>query len=449
MSQTPTPPPSIAIIGGGLGGVVLAIGLLHRNIPFHLYESAPSFGEIGAGVTIGANAVRALSQLSPSLLAAFTKHMTCNATTPSSFLAFRHGVPSPSHRTPLPLIFDLLNHESAATWTATPTRMAVHRAHFLDEIIRFIPATHVSFNKTLISLTQSPDTDVVTLTFSDATTATHPLVLAADGIKSTARRFVHPPTLTPTFAGEYAYRALVPSSVFRAAMATDDADTLTRNGQLYLGRDGVIITYPVSHGASVNMVGIRRAPSSVWPHGEQWLVPATKGEMEADFAGWDSRLVGLLGEYGTRDRWGLFHYRHGERYWKGRVGLLGDAAHATTPHLGAGAGQAMEDAVVLAGLVEEVGRLRGREGMWEGEAVGAVLEAYDAVRRGRSQEVVGLSSRCGRTYGLREEGVGEDFGEMRRVMGERLRWLLDVDLEGEVERARAKLRVKLGSGSKL
>lgn len=438
--STPTAPPTIAIIGGGLGGVCLAAGLLHRNIPFHLYESAASFGEIGAGITIGANAVRALSLLSPSLLSAFTTHMTCNATTPSSFLTFRHGIPSPSHPTPLPLIFDLLNHESAPSWTSSPARMAVHRAHFLSEITRSLPPSKISFNKTLVSLSQSPDS--VTLTFTDGTTPTHPLVLAADGIKSTARRFLHPPHLLPQFAGEYAYRALVPSPVFHATMAsTGAADTLTGNGNLYLGLDGVVITYPVSRGAFVNMVGIRRAASPVWPHGGEWVVPTTRGDVEKDFEGWDERLVRLLGEYSAGDKWGMFHYPHNERYWKGRVALLGDAAHATTPHLGAGAGQAMEDAVVLVGLLGEV---KGRVG--ERRVVEAVLGAYDAVRRGRSQEVVGLSRRCGRTYGLREEGVGEDFGEMRRVMGGRLRWLLDEDLEGQVERASGVLREELKGG---
>lgn len=440
--SSPPSPPTIAIIGGGLGGVCLAAGLLHLHIPFHLYESAPSFGEIGAGITIGANAVRALSLLSPSLLSAFTTHMTCNATTPSSFLAFRHGIPSPSHPTPLPLIFDLLNHESAPSWTTTPARMAVHRAHFLSEITRSLPASTLSFNKTLLSLSQSPGSAVVTLTFTDGTTSSHPLVLAADGINSTARRFLHPPHLSPKFAGQHAYRALVPSPLFHATMAsTGAADTLTGNGNLYLGLDGVVITYPVAHGAFVNMVGIRRSGGDTWDHGGEWVVPATRGEMEGDFEGWDGRLVRLLGEYGAGEKWGLFHYPHGERYWKGRVALLGDAAHATTPHLGAGAGQAMEDAVVLVGLLGEV---KGRVG--EDGVVGAVLAAYDEVRRGRSQEVVRLSWRCGRTYGLREEGVGEDFGEMRRVMGERLRWLLDEDLEKQVERAKRLLREGLKGG---
>lgn len=70
---------SVAIVGGGIGGLVLALGLLkHPHIDVHVYESAPSFGEIGAGVAIGPNAQRALEMISPAAKAAFDKHVTPN-----------------------------------------------------------------------------------------------------------------------------------------------------------------------------------------------------------------------------------------------------------------------------------------------------------------------------------------------------------------------------------
>lgn len=70
---------SVAIIGGGIGGLALAIGLSkYPNIDFHVYESAPSFGEIGAGVGLGPNAQRALEQIGPSAKEAFDKHATGN-----------------------------------------------------------------------------------------------------------------------------------------------------------------------------------------------------------------------------------------------------------------------------------------------------------------------------------------------------------------------------------
>ena len=78
MSSAPTTL-TVAIVGGGIGGLALALGLLeHPHIDVQVYESAPSFGEIGAGVTIGENAQRALELISPAAKAAFDKHSTPN-----------------------------------------------------------------------------------------------------------------------------------------------------------------------------------------------------------------------------------------------------------------------------------------------------------------------------------------------------------------------------------
>ena len=69
----------VAIIGGGIGGLCTAIGLLkHRHIDVQLYEAAPSFGEIGAGVALGPNAQRALQLIGDKPLQAFKKHATQN-----------------------------------------------------------------------------------------------------------------------------------------------------------------------------------------------------------------------------------------------------------------------------------------------------------------------------------------------------------------------------------
>ena len=429
----------VAIIGGGLGGVILAIGLLRRGIPIHIYQSGGAFAEIGAGVTIGPNAVRALSLNSPDLLEAFNKHVTVNANAPSSFLAVRRGIPLSSSSSSSPdddnndknnLLFDLTNDESAPNWTSSPARMAVHRANFLDGVVKFIPMDSVSFNKSLVAISDS-DSSSVKLTFADGTTETHSLVIGCDGVRSAARRYVHGEDegSLPTFGGEYAYRALVPADEFQAEVGFDRA----MNGQLYIGPGGTITTYPVEKGRSINMVGIRRVVEDPekWPHAS-WLVPSTVEEVKGDFAGWDEKLVGMMVKYSTLNKWALFHYIHDRPYFRGRVCLLGDSAHATTPNLGAGAGQAMEDAYVLAALMgERPPRTR--------EDAERVFAAYDAVRRPRSQEVVRLSSLSGRTYTFQQEGVGSDFEKMRGELAERLRWLLDEDLEAHFEKAKAML----------
>lgn len=103
------------------------------------------------------------------------------------------------------------------------------------------------------------------------------------------------------------------------------------------------------------------------------LFPVTKGEMISDLEGHDDKMVS---EYGTRDEWGLFHLPHPHKYYRGEVCIMGDAAHASTPHMGGGSGMAFEDAYVLSGLFEGV---RGTSDIEK------TLEAYDTVRRPRTE----------------------------------------------------------------
>ena len=86
---------SVAIVGGGIGGLVLALGLLeYPQIDVQVYESAPSFGEIGAGVSIAPNAQRALEMISPAAKAAFDKNATGNTWASKAHVAFEYVVVS-------------------------------------------------------------------------------------------------------------------------------------------------------------------------------------------------------------------------------------------------------------------------------------------------------------------------------------------------------------------
>lgn len=108
---------------------------------------------------------------------------------------------------------------------------------------------------------------------------------------------------------------------------------------------------------------------------------------------------------------------------------MGDAAHASTPHQGAGAGQAIEDAHVLAELLSDPS-VTGPE-----QAV-AAFQAYDAVRRPRAQRVVTTSKDNGDLLCLSYEGVEDDAEKLKETCNERLRWLWDLDVQEQVENAR-------------
>lgn len=413
-------PFTVAIVGGGLGGVVLAIGLLAQRVPVHIYEAAKGFGEIGAGVAFGINSVRSLGLVSPALLEAYAKHATFNATPglQKTFLSVRHGMSTGDHKGAGEWCFDLNSDDPCSGF---PARCCVHRAKFLDEIIKLVPEGTASFGK---SLTKIDDEGAgVRLHFSDGTSASANAVIGCDGIKSKARRFVHGPGAQPVYTGDYAYRAMVPCEVFEKALGRE----LTFNGQMYVGKGGYIVTYPVDHGRLVNVVASRSKPGSTWDH-EAWLLPSTEEEMRSELRGWYPPLVSLLAAYSTKEKWALFDYPHQRQYCRGLVCLLGDAAHATTPHLGAGAGQAMEDAYVLSRLIGKAEKA---------EDLATMFQAYDAVRRPRTQQIVQWSRLSGHALAWMEEGVGDDCARIEDVSNQRFRAVWYEDLEKELQEATA------------
>lgn len=131
-------------------------------------------------------------------------------------------------------------------------------------------------------------------------------------------------------------------------------------------------------------------------------------------------------------QWAIFDHPSISTYARSRVAILGDAAHASTPHQGAGAGQAIEDSHILAEVL-------GDPRVAEAEHAIRAFQAYDAVRRPRSQRVVTTSKENAYLLCLSLEGVGDDEEKLRETFQQRLRWLWDVDVEEEAKRARAML----------
>lgn len=128
-------------------------------------------------------------------------------------------------------------------------------------------------------------------------------------------------------------------------------------------------------------------------------------------------------------QWAIFEHPHIPTFAKSKVAILGDAAHASTPHQGAGAGQAIEDAHVLAELLAD-------PRITSPEHVTFAFQAYDAVRRERSQRVVTSSKENMYLLCLCYEGIGDDGDKLRETWKESFRWLWDIDIQGQAEKAR-------------
>lgn len=151
-------------------------------------------------------------------------------------------------------------------------------------------------------------------------------------------------------------------------------------------------------------------------------MPATYGMLERLFTGWGKKaheLIELL-DIPTLTLWAMRDDLPALTYTVGHVAMMGDAAHATTPYQGQGAGQAIEDALVLETLL---GRLH------DPKYIPNAFVSYDQVRRARSQRVVKTSREAGRLVAMMAEGVGSDVEKIRDKLETRMHWIWNRDLE--------------------
>lgn len=461
---TSTPPSStstthpIAIIGGGLGGLALAIGLLKRNIPVRIYESTAAFSEIGAGVTFGVNSVAALRLVDERLLEGYRRHATFNEDEErkGTFLSLRWGVDGRggkgggeeggSEEGESAKAGDLLFHleekwnPQLAQSMGVKPRSCIHRARLMEELVSLLPPDITTFSKTFVRA-EDLDSRTVKVHFSDGTSILASAVIGCDGIKSKVRDFISPPNapanIQPSYAHESAYRAVVPRQEAEASLGAH----LALNGQIYCGYGGYIITYPISHGAYINMVlmphddNTHNNPVNTTSH-DEWTVPTTALDLRAQFAGWFEPLIDLAARHLLPSKWRLFDLHLDQPYFRHRVCLLGDSAHASTPHLGAGAGMAMEDAYVLSSLIAEVRQGVNDNDDDDDDGISRAFWAYDKVRRPRTQQVVKRSREVYLGYAFMLQGVGDDVDKLKGRVEEAFKWLWHEDLVGQVHRAK-------------
>lgn len=421
-------PFSIAICGGGITGVALAIGLLRRNVPFHIYESAHAFGEVGAGLAFAANSLRAMSLIDPRIRERYGKRATANAYPEKKevWLDFYAGMDCGVGKA----------REKVVTLNAGDIgHSTVRRSHFLDEMVALVPSENVTFRKKVVEVEELADG--VRLHFADGGTADASAAVGCDGVKSKLRQIVlgaEDAAAHPVFAGAYAYRGLIPMEKAVALLG----DEMARNGVMWLGNHGHVLTFPVQKGEVMNVVAVKPKPDGDWADNDNWVLPGDRRKIESDFQDWGPTVQDIVSLLEHPDVWALFDYPPASTYFRDRTCLCGDAAHASTPHQGAGAGMALEDAYVLSSLLGAL--VAERRPSPPSANVVHAFRAYDRVRRPRTQRLVSTSREAGKLYDLEGEGVGDDKERLREDLRARMGWIWDEDLEGEVEVAMGLLR---------
>lgn len=272
-----TTTPSIAVVGGGIAGLTLALNLIklakspastRPKYTVTIYESAPAFGEIGAGVSFGPNASHAMRCIGPEVYSAFEKTETRNQCESKQdvWFDFRFGdgvdgkfkVEGEEGARP-----EDLRGEHIASVRCRGGQRGVKRSDFLDELIKHLPDGVAHFGKRVTNYTEDQD-GKVTLHFQDGTSAVHDAVVGCDGIKSNIRKTLlagtpKPEAANAVFSGKFCYRGLIPMDQAVSVLGEDVA----MNSQMYLGRHGHILTFAIDKGKIMNGESCSYLPSPV------------------------------------------------------------------------------------------------------------------------------------------------------------------------------------------
>ncbi len=348
----------VLIVGGGIGGLTAAMALSRAGHSVRLYEQAPAFGEIGAGIMLTPNATRVL------------RHFGLGAALD------RRGMRPPASRyrrfddaalmgdAPLAAVMESTH---GAPW------LHIHRSDLLEALLAAVGeqgATDLYAGHRATGCEQ--DGAGVTVRFGNGASAEGDLLVACDGVRSTVRAQLVE-RAQARFRGQVAWRALVPAGGLPERV-TD------RSSVVWIGEDRHIVQYVLRGGSLVNYVAI--AAQREWVE-EGWNRPAPLEEVQKEFAGWHEDVQSLLSATPADAlyKWGLFDRDPLEQWIHGRIALLGDAAHPMLPFMAQGSAMAIEDAAVLARCIGAF------------DDLDAALSRYQGVRRERTARVI-LQSRA-------------------------------------------------------
>ncbi|KAB2575665.1 FAD-dependent monooxygenase OpS4 [Lasiodiplodia theobromae] len=320
---------NILVVGAGLGGLATAVALGRRGHSVTVLERAAELGEVGAGIQVPPNSARLL------LSWGIQPFLQDKVIAPES-ITFRRWQSGES------IGFTKLKPEFEDNFDAP--YYVIHRAHLHDALHKLAEQSgaKILINKSVVKY--DPNTPSVETDNGELFTAD--LVIAADGVRSTARKVVlggeDMPAQKTRFA---AYRATVP--VEKMQSDPDLASILARPGiNIWIGEDRHCMTYCIAGGKTFNMV--LSHPDS--PDAAIWESDRVLKDMRAQFEGWDPRLTKVIGLIDKTLKWPLMS---GTKLptWiapSNKLLILGDAAHAMLPYMSQGAAMAVEDAAAIA-----------------------------------------------------------------------------------------------------
>ncbi len=341
-------PLKITVVGAGIGGLVAAIAARRAGFEARVFEQATAFREIGAGIQVGPNAVKALRALD------LEQGLVKFGAMPRNHVGrnWRSG------RT----LFRSATHTACMERFGAPFYQ-VQRSDLHAHLRSALPEQGVQLGKRFESARQ--EGDAVVTRFADGTEEESDLLVGADGIHSAVKASLVGPD-APRFTGVICWRGQARADRLPEGLIPPDSLN-------WMGPGGCVVHYYVRPGELVNWIAHRT--TDVWAE-EAWSMPGDKQELMQAFEGWHPSLLRLFEATETCFKWAIFD-RDPLPFWsKERTTLLGDAAHPMLPFLAQGGAMAMEDGLVLARALE-----RHRDD------VPHALRRYEAARKERATRV--------------------------------------------------------------
>jgi 2-polyprenyl-6-methoxyphenol hydroxylase-like FAD-dependent oxidoreductase len=342
----------VLLVGGGIAGLSASIALAQRGVEVHLIDRNSEWGALGAGLTFNGASARAFQQLGvlSRILEAGSGHgnsKVCDwqgkvliSSDPNA--KFGEGLPA---------------------WGGI-LRPALH------EILRSAALELGVSAKTGVNVNSFEErSDRIEAALSNGDQDSYDLIVAADGVTSSIRRMLFPAAPTPQFTGQVCWRAIAPRP----------KEVLC--GEVYLGGPHKVGINPISKDLMYMFVLVH-APDNPRVDPADWLFRLR--EVLVDYGGHISAIRENLNNDSSINYRPLEGLLLAPPWHKGRIVIIGDAVHATTPHAGYGAGLAVEDGIVLA---EELGRPT---------TLDAALGAFGARRYPRCAAVVNGSLEIGK-----------------------------------------------------
>jgi len=357
---------SVAVIGAGMGGLATAAALTRAGLDVKVFEQAPRFTRLGAGIQIGCNAMKVMRawDLEPMLRR--------EAFYPRSWNNKEYDTGE--------VRFDMVFGPSAEERYGAPYLLG-HRGDLHAALASAVPAELIHLDHKLVGIEQRADRSV-SLTFANGRSEIVDAVVAADGVHSFVKERLFGRD-EPNFTGRIAYRTVFPAALLNGYPIDDctkwwgpDRDDCTK----WWGPDRHIVIYYVKPDRSeVYFVTSQPEPGFTV---ESWSTTGDVRELRKAFEGFHPQVRHVLEACPSVHKWALVDRDPLPRWSDGNITLLGDACHPMTPYMAQGAAMAIEDAAVLSRCLKGSNR----------DSVADAFHRFEATRKPRTSRVQ-LSSR--------------------------------------------------------